>query len=351
MTETELSTAIKTKTLTGCLFFYGDEDYMKNHRIADLRRMVTEGAEDFASFNVIEISFGEREFNLSALSDALYTPPVFSEKKLVVLSVASLDGLKEKERTSLLSALEEFTKQADGSTVAVLKVCAGGFDPGSPKKPTPFLAAAQKFMQCVAFDYQSDGKLFRWMERHFASCGLSLPAPSAQLILSTCGRSMYRLSGEIAKTAAYVASRGKTVVTEEDVSACVTRTDEDEAFLLTNCILEGNTAAALQALGVKIRKKEDPIFLLSQITRTMGDLCMACTFLSDGRDKADYARTLKIHEYRAGLYYRAAKLRSPAFFAKAATLCADTDRAMKNGPSSGDGYGLLEQLVCSLCGQ
>lgn len=349
MTENELAVEIKAKSLRGCYFFYGDEDYMKNHRTAEIRKAVTGDFPDFASFNALDLNFGDGEVDPGAISDALYTPPLMAPQKLVTISFASLDSLREKERTALLETLTEFAESDDGSTVVILKVSADGFDAGMPKKPSSFLAAAQKCMKCVAFDYQTDSRLARWMERHFSEYGLMIPAAVVQAILATSGRSMYRLSGEIAKTAAYVAAGGRNTVTPDDVAACVTRTDEDDAFRLANCILEGNATAALDALSVKVRKREEPIFLLSQITRVFGDLCAASAFITDGREKNDYAREMKMHEYKAGLYYRAAKLKSTEFFMRAAELCASCDRAMKTGGSAGDGYGILEQLICTLC--
>lgn len=350
MTENELSIEMKSGNLRGCYFFYGNEDYMKNHRMTEIRRLLTGAFPDFASFNALELIFGDGEVDHGAISDALYTPPLMAPQKLVTISFASLDSLKEKYRAALLEQLTEFSESGDESTVVILKVSADGFDAGAPKKPSSFLAAAQKFMKCVAFDYQSDSRLARWMERHFSEYGLVVRGDVLQTILATCGRSMYRLSGEIAKTAAYVAAGGRREVTQEDVFACVTRTDEDDAFRLANCILDGNAAAALDALSVKIRKREEPIYLLSQVTRVFSDLCAASAFITDGREKNDYAREMKVHEYKAGLYYRAAKLKSPEFFIYAAELCAASDRAMKTGGSAGDGYGILEQLICTLCG-
>jgi len=348
MTENELAAEIKSRSVGGFYFFYGDEDYMKNHRAAEMKKCVTGDYPEFASFNAIDLNFGDGEMNLSALSDALSTPPLLSPMKIVTLSLASLDSFKEKERSALFELLREYAENDDGSCTAVVKVAADGFDPGSAKKPSSILASASKFMKCVSFDFQSDRLLVRWMERHFAEYGLAVHGDTAQLIINICGRSMYRLSGEIAKTAAYTASSGRNTVTPDDVFACVTRTDEDDAFKLANCILEGNTAEALDALSVKVRRREEPIYLLGQITRVFSDLCSAALFIADGRDKTDYAKTTKMHEYKAGLYFRAAKSRSLEFFIYAADVCVSADRALKTGGSAGDGYGVIEQLICTL---
>lgn len=347
MTETELSTEIKTSSLCGIYFFYGDEDYMKNHRTAEIRSSITAAYPDFAEFNSIELYFGDGELDYNAVSAALDTPPLLAPQKVVVIAFSSLDSLKEKERSSLLELLENFSNSDDGSTVVVLKVSADGFDAGQPKKPSAFLAKAQKFMKCVTFDYQSDSRLSRWIERHFAEYGLTAHPAVIGAILSMCGKSMYRLSGEISKTAAYTAQSGRHEVTFDDVNACVTRTDEDDAFRLANCVLEGNTSAALDELGVKIRKREEPIILLSQITRVFSDLCCASAFITDGREKSEYAKEMRMHDYKASLYYRAAKMKEPEFFMKASLLCTDADRKMKLG----GGYGVLEELICSLAEQ
>ena len=136
---------------------------------------------------------------------------------------------------------------------------------------------------------------------------------------------------------------GRNEVTPADVEACVTRTDEDDAFAMANHILDGNTSAALECLGVKIRKREDPIFLLSQITRVFTDLAAAAAFTEDGREKSDFAKTMKIHEYKAGLYMKAVKNAPAGFIPEMIARCADADLLIKSSPL---GYEVIERLIC-----
>jgi len=342
LTENDLGLELKCGNVSGMYFFYGDEDYMKNHRLTEIKRLVIGEDDSFASFNCFDFNFGDGEIDLGALHDAFMAPPMMAPQKLITASFADLDSLKEKEKTALLELLREQAENDYGDTVFVMKVTSGGFDPGTQKKPSPFLAAASKFMKCVDFAYQSDARLIRWMARHFADYKLELQMREGQLILDSCGRSMFRLIGEVKKIGAYAASRGATEVRAEDVLACVSRTDEDEAFRLTNCILEGNVAGALQNLSIKMRKREDPIIVLSQITKTFADLSVAAAFIADGRDKNDYARSMKMNDYRAGLYYRAANLASAEYFARAMERCCEADRQVKLGA----GYSAIERLIC-----
>ena len=182
------------------------------------------------------------------------------------------------------------------------------------------------------------------MERHFAGYGLTVSPYVSEEIIKLCGRSMYRLIGEIRKTAAYVASSGRQEVLPEDVQICVTRTDEDDAFRLANCVLEGHISGALSSLAGKIRMREDPIYLLSQITKVFADLACAAAFIFDGREKSDFAKTMKMHEYKAGLYWKAASGAPIEFFADVMKKCAECDLEMKTG---GADYGVIEKLICS----
>lgn len=344
MTELELNSRIKAGAAEGFYFFYGDEDYTKNHAVQSMRKIVCPD-ESFAAFNSIALSFGDGELNTAQITDAVMAPPLMSSAKIVDVSLPSIDGLKEKERTALLECIRSAAEADDDGVnlTFILRVTGGGFDPGQGKRPSSFLAAAQKFMICVDFAYQTESKLIRWMERHFAQYGLAIAQQTADMIIRRCGRSMYRLSGEIAKTAAYTAQSGRREVTPDDVDACVTRTDEDDAFAMANHILDGNTPAALECLGVKIRKKEDPIFLLSQITRVFTDLAAAAAFTEDGREKSDFAKTMKIHEYKAGLYMKAVKTAPAGFIPEMIRRCADADLLIKSTPL---GYEVIERLIC-----
>ena len=164
-------------------------------------------------------------------------------------------------------------------------------------------------------------------------------------ILNLCGRSMFRLSGELAKTAAYAAAAGHSEVTVSDVDETVTRTDEDDAFRLANCVLEGNITAALDALAVKIRRREEPIMVLSQITRVFCDLAAAAHALEDGVSNAEFAKLMKMHSYKAGLYLAAARQRPVEYFDRAVMRCAEADRKMKSTPL---GYAVIERLICGV---
>ncbi len=379
--EAELAKELKNGVPGGMYFFYGDEDFMKNRRAADMKRDSVGSDPSLSAFNCFEFVFGDGEFDAAAVEDALLAPPMMSPKKFISLTFSSVDSLKARGREADPDSDGEGAGEQDGDrdggkkggksrnrlldflkdvgdpgpdTVIVVKAVSGGFDPGTAKAPSSFLREADRFMRCVEFPYQPEGKLTRWMERHFAEYGLCAGPEVFKWILKTAGKSMYRLTGELAKTAAYAAVRAERdhaapVVTLEDAKACVTATDEDDAFGLANCMMSGDMAGALSLLRVKMAKREEPLLIMGQIARSVSDLYAAAAFSADGRDLSDFAAAMKMNAYRAGLCYRAAAKTSPARYADALELCLAVDRRLKSGlGGSSDSYAPIERLICSL---
>ncbi len=338
MTYTELMDA---GIPAGGYLFYGDEDYLKNHTLDKVRQTLfpDQGMMDFNRY-----LFTGETYTPADLAEAILAPAMMTDKKLVEVHLPEGDKLKEKERTALLEALEGLKAAAD--TVLLLLFPAEALDPGTPKRPAAFFKSLTKLLTPIEFPLQTDARLLKWMSRHLADYGVFLPPSVGQQILTSCGRSMMRLSGELAKAGAYAAAHGMTELTLDAAMQVITTTPEDDAFRLANCLLEGNKTAAYETLALRIRRKEEPILLLAQITRVYMDLAAAAAFREDGRDKKDFAQAMKMHEYKAGLYYKAAAGYDAAYFTNALDRCLETDYAMKT--SGGDGYQLLERLVGTL---
>ena len=335
MTYTEL---LKSGVPAGGYLFYGDEDYLKSHTASRIRALLLPD-EGLADFN--RRTFTGETYTPGDLAEAILSPAMMVEKKLIELTLPDGDKIRDKDRTALLEALGYLSRTDD--TVLLLTFPADTFDPGTAKKPTAFFKNLTKILTPVEFPLQTDARLLQWMQRHLADYGVNLSPAVGQQILSTCGRSMLRLSGELAKAGAYAASRGMTELTMEAALQVITPTEEDDAFRLANCLLEGNKTAAYASLSVKIRRRDDPILLLAQITRVYMDLAAAAVFLEEGRDKRELAQVMKMHEYKAGLYCKAASGARAEYFEDALQRCLDTDMAMKT--SAANGYELLERLV------
>ena len=336
MTETELKTEIKKKDLLGVYFFYGEEDYMKNHSAEEVKNAVLED-ESLAPFNCY--LFSDENAAIPVIQEAVLSPAMMTEKKLVDVSLTSEALFRDK--TALTHLLEKAAESPD--TVLLIRMSADSFDAGTAKKPSALLKLIAKHAKCVEFAYQTEGKLVKWLERHAAQYGVALGQNEAMTIIRRAGRSMYRLQGELQKASVYAAAHGFAEITPDVIAAVVTKTDDEDAFRLANCILNGDKKGALLCLDEKIRRKEEPIIVLSQITRAFCDMAAASRFAADGRNQADFAKAMKFHSYKAELYYKAVRGIPTSVFDDAVSACAEADRLLK---SSTLGYIAIERLIC-----
>ena len=342
MTESEFRDLLK-QNISGGFLFWGDEDYLKNHYRKELSKAVlAECPPDLYDFNHIRLTLEDGDF--SALTTALSSLPMFSEKKVVEVSPPDMSSWRESDRKSFLDAIEGIGDSPD--TVLLLIAPRGTLDPGTPKKPAPFFRALTKILTPVEFPYQTGVRLRRWVERHFAGANLTLTDEAMSTLLARCPQDMTGLSGEIEKLIAYCLAKEINTVTPEIVTHVTAPALREDAFALANAVLAGDRTAALSALDVCRKQKEEPIVVLASLARVMSDLLTVSVMVDGGADKAEIARSLKMHEYKASLYIKSAKGFGTPRLAASLKRCRDADRMMKS--SYGGGYLPLERLICTM---
>jgi DNA polymerase-3 subunit delta len=147
------------------------------------------------------------------------------------------------------------------------------------------------------------------------------------------------------KLTAYVTSHGGTAVRREDVERATSPGMREDAFALANAVLAGDRRSALAALDLCRKRREDPIAVLGALSRVVSDLLAVAVMAEGGCGKAEIAQTLRMHEYKASLYLRAAADFGTARLNGALTRLLEADRPTKPGHS---GYLPLERFICTL---
>lgn len=345
----ELNAEIKTGTMSGSYFLYGAEDYTKRSKLIEICRKAISDDKDIMELNCYNFFVSGREDlnqeKSKRIRDALDMLPIMNDKKIVITEVPSLDSLDEKGKKLLL----DFADGVDEYTIFVVFAYASGFDSGTAKVPSAFLKSAQKLMKCVEFPLITDDReLKKWVDKRLLAYGVEITPQAYGDMIKKCGRGMYTLVGEIDKLGAFVASGGRKEATREDIEKCVTKNEEEEAFKFANCILAGDARGAYECLGIKKKsdnKKSTALEVLGQINRVFADLSVAAAFIADGRDRRDYAKTMKMNEYRASLYYSAAMKKPLSFYADAMKRAAETDMQLKSGNMS---FVPIERMIAVL---
>ena len=341
MTETQLRDAIKEGPRGGYLL-WGDEDYLKRFYLAELKKAALRDCpEGLLEFNCIALSPEDGDF--SALADALATPPMMAPMKFVEITPPAIGALKDKERKNLSEILGELSSMPD--TVLVMVCPRDTLDPGTQKRPSATFKMLTTHLEAVEFPLQTGAKLRRWAMRHFAEEGLSIDDATCDFLLDRCAPDMTTLSREIDKVICYEKANQRTSVSVGDVEFVTSAGVREDAFALANAVLAGDRTAALQALDICKKRKEEPVLILASLLKVMSDLLTVATLQSEGAERADVARALKMHEYKAGLYMKSAAGFGVPRITAALNRCLAADRLMK---SASLGYIPLERFVCTI---
>lgn len=341
MKEADFRREIKSDPRVGYLFF-GDEDYTKNHAIAQARESIV-GDPYFAMFN--EMKLDALSYSPDALADMLATPPMMADRKLILITGLDFISMKQGELDALVSVLSSLSEY-DFNTV-IISASADRFDEGilSGKRPKPSatLTKLSEVLTPVHFEKNSPQRLAMWAQKHYEHNGALADGEIAAFTVEYCGRDMFTLAEEIRKISYYVLSKGRTSVTFDDIKLVGINSSEYDAFAFTNAICARAKDTALNILLDMKRKKTEPILIMSEVSKTVCDMVSVSILLSDGLTLKEISQILSIHEFKVSLLAKSAgNIQNPR---RLLEMCKSADMDIKSGV---DGYIALEKLICTM---
>lgn len=350
--EADFRRALKSDPTGGYLFF-GEEDYMKTTVLRMAREAVCPPDDPMACFN--DIRMDGLDFSPSALLDALTAPPIESAepiisptggaRKIITVTGLNFDTMRSSDLDNLCEVLEAIPDYP--YALVILSAGADALDPGNlPKRPSERLTTLCAYLRPVWFEKNTPAKLYGWVQKHYRHSSVEAPDDVCRFTVTWCGRNMYTLAGEIDKVAFYALAHGRQTVTADDIRVAATPAMEYDAFAFTNAIMEHRREDALTILhDLKFRRVE-PLMILSEVSRVIVGLTSVRALADAGKTAAEISATLKMHEYQVGLYLRQSRSTDPARLHAAVTAAAQADRSLKR--SAGDGYAVIERLICGL---
>ena len=297
-----LKANLKSGNLSGVYLFSGEEDYLIRYYLKALREKVV-GDEAFAVFN--NPVYDGEEIDFAAIIEAVKSPPMMSDYKLIEWRHADFTRLKEGELESLeelISACEEY-----GYSIVAFTAVEDGVDFGTAKKPSAFIKRFDKSMNILRFEKSTENQLYAWLKKHFDSRGVTVTLDTVKALVFRSGRSMDVLVGEVEKLCALALSRGKNTVTPEDVNEVASSTPECDTFALSNAILDRNRHRAYLALEEMKLRRVDHAVIMGMIARTFDDLTAVSHLLDEGLGATEIEEVLGMNKYKLKMYITAAK--------------------------------------------
>ncbi len=341
MQQNELKALISRGELCGAFILCGEEDYLKRHYLSQIRKRIVVD-EAFAPFN--HMRFDGETLDFGALYDAAAAAPFMADYKLIEWHFPNLNSLKEKE-IEQLQKIAVFCKDSGYATL-VFTVGADAFDIGTGKKKSKLYERLSEFISIVVFDRSDDSRLADWVLAHLSRDGVNANKELCLKIVERVGHSMEILALEIDKLTAYIKANKRDTLTEDDIYTVTSATFESDAFGLTNAIMDGDAKMAFADVRDKRLRKVEAITVIGAVSRVFSDILSVSAFMSEGLTQAEIAKKLKMHEYKAGLYMKAARKRSREQLERALHICKEIDISSKT--SGADGYTGLERLITEI---
>ena len=327
-----LKAALKEKNPANLYIFHGEEMFLLNHYLQQLKACVLDELTESFNFH----RFTQENFDLREFADAVENLPMMAERTLVQVDDVDIFKFNEDDREKITDILSDIP---DYCTV-VLTYETVAFKPDKRFKK---LWEAVSAGQIVEFAKQSQRDLTVWVQRHFASVNKRISPELCAYLIDITDGTMTSLGGEIRKIAAY---SGADTVCKADIDAVTEPVLDAVVFRMTDQLAAGEYGPALQTLQKLLKMQEEPLGILGAIGAHFRRLSTARTLIDCGRNSTELQKLCGLADYPARKAMEAARRFSPAFLQKAAGLILETDYQIKT--SFDQPHRLLELLILRL---
>ena len=327
----------------GCFYiFHGDERYLLENSLAEIRRRLCPGGLDGFNYK----RFEGKDIKANELEDAINTLPIYADRTLIEINDLDIfKGKKKSDQEADDTANPVPAKNAKGDENKDKRRFSGIFSdlpdyvcvvvvydtiPFKPdnrqKLDKEILARAQ----IVEFTVQSQSKLTNWINRRFMAVGKNITKTDAEYLALITDGYMAALAGEIEKVSAY--SDGETV-TRADIDAVVTPVLNAIAYKLTDAILESSYSKALSILDELFLMHEPAQKIIYSVSQKMRQLLAARVCIETRSGKKALMDMCGIRfDFQADTLMNTARKATLTRCRDAVLLCAKTAYDLNSAP-------------------
>ncbi|MBX3301681.1 MAG: DNA polymerase III subunit delta [Nitrospira sp.] len=326
MNYAQLETALNQQQPGPLYLVVGEEDLLRDHAIAILKRVALGSGGD--EFNY-ELFYGD-EASGSDIRNSVAAVPVFAPRRLVV--VKSAEKLPAREGDLLLDCLQN---PVESTTLVFM----------SPKldgrlKFSQTLTRAAVVVECSPL---RDAQLLPWIMQEAERVGVRLEEHAVHVLREVCGTSLYTLRRELEKLASYVLSDRSA--TAADVHLLRGIDPGASVFDLTQAIAQGDRGRVLSILARNLEAGEAPLRILGSLAWQYRRLWKVKDLLAKGGREGEVARSLRMDPRKVRPFLERF---SEAHLQNALRLFLDADAKLKGGSGSRPRM-VLEGVLLKLC--
>ena len=331
----KLKTDLKEGTLGCAYLFYGEESYLREYYLEEVRNLLIPAG--FEEFNYHKLE--GKDLSVQDLAEMAEAMPMMAERTLLVVTDFDLFKLNEDQRGKLIAFFEDIPPYC----CVVFVYDTIDYKPNKTlKKLTKAIA---EHVEEVEFVAQDSNDLLTWIARRFRALDKEIDRQTAEYLIFLCGGLMTGLIPEIQKIAAY--AKGKTI-TQKDIDTVADPVLSAEVFRLTDAVVQGNYGKAMEILSDLLKMQTEPILILAALGSQIRRIYTARIAIDSGKDKYWLMELWDMKsDYPAKLLLSAAKKTNSEWCANAVKMCQILDRRMKS-ENGMDAVGELKLLLVRL---
>lgn len=277
--------------------------------------------DEIDDFNLVKLNL--KEHTIEALVDEAQILPMFSERKVIVVTDAFVfTGQKVRaEVKHNIDLLVEYLENKNDDTLIIFEVYSEKLD--KRKKITKLMG---KHGIVHEVKPMGENELKKFASEVFLENDIQITPDALNRLIAKTGVDYETVMNEIDKLVLY----GDRELHIDDIEDVVSDSLDSNVFKLSELIIAGKKLEAVQLVRHLILQKEEPIKLLALITRQFRLMYQVKLLSSKGFDQAYIARTIKSHPYPVQLASRSVSGVSVDSLFKKIVKCRDIDYQMKS---------------------
>lgn len=334
----ELNKRLSSGSIDKVYVFYGNETYLIRHYEKRLAEAVF-GNETLADAGTTVFDQAVKAADIIAAAE---TPSFLSNRRLVIVRDSGLLQAGRKDEAEKLA--EYIAQMPEGPVLLFLETAK------APDKRLKLYKKAAEAGLAVEFSTPSEPELINWLTKMFKAGGLEMPAYVARGMLRQIGSwsesLMDLLYTEAQKLMSYVLGRGSASVSADDVASVCVQSVEGKIFGLVGEIGQKNINA-LGTFGNLIAMKEQPLGVLSMITRQFRLMLICNGLRGRGMSNRDIAQTTGLRDFMVTDFLAQSKNFTEDTLINAMEDCLEAESSVKTGKMS-DRLA-VEMLIVKYC--
>lgn len=301
---------IKENTFERFYLLYGSEDYLK-HQYRDKLVKALVDVEDNMNYSFYE----GKKINVNDLLDTGDTLPFFAENRVIVVENS---GLFKKTPEGFEKRLINFP---DSTHVIFVEFEVDGRN----RLVTWFKKNGYK----TEMKAPSEGEIRKWIAKLCKDEGKQIYENAVEYFIGSVGLDMMLIKNELDKLFSYVGDRAE--ITIEDVrEVCVNEAD-DTLYQMVDAIGNRNQKEALILYRNLLQLKQEPLFILSQLSRNVRKMLEISELLSDGKNFDEIASIAGVPKWTINRYKTQIRNNSKESFKQMLERCINTEASIKTG--------------------